>query len=179
MMSLDWIAIARPYAKAVFELGIAHQALRSWSESLLKLAVIAQQPEAVFFIKRPDVLPEQAAKVFIHVAGLSELNQKHLIQLLAKVGRLGALPAIQVLYEHFRADYEKTIDVQVSSFEPLTDAQQQTLILALKKRLQRDVYLHVDIDKTLLGGAIVHAGDLVVDGSVRGKLHRLNDEVMK
>lgn len=179
MMSLDWITIARPYAKAVFESAIEVQTLKTWSERLNILAIVASQPEAVLFIKRPDVSPEKAANIFINVAGAGSEESARFIQLLANTDRLGALPAIHTLYESLRADYEKTIEAKVSSFEPLTDKQQETLALALKKRLKRDVHLTIQIDKSLLGGAIVHAGDLVVDGSVRGKLHRLNDEMMK
>lgn len=186
MMSLDWITIARPYAKAVFEVAIdsekASQALKDWSDVLNKLAFIADQPEIVFFIKRPDVSPEEMVETFVDVAELSHKekdDQKRFVELLAQTGRLGALPAIQNLYEKLRADYEKTIEANVVSFDPLTDAQQESLAMALKTRLKRDVHLTVQIDKSLLGGAIVCAGDIVVDGSVRGKLNRLNDEMMK
>ncbi len=185
-MSLDWISIARPYAKAAFELAVENQTLKAWSETLGTLALVANQPEAVIFMKRPDVSTEKAAEAFIDVLDIPAKSTddhnkeiKNFVQLLAQTKRLGALPAIQSLYEHMRADYEKTIEANVVSFEKLTKAQQDDLALALKKRLKRDVNLTVEIDKALLGGAIVHAGDLVVDGSIRGKLHRLNEEMMK
>jgi F-type H+-transporting ATPase subunit delta len=182
MMSLDWISIARPYAKAVFELALSKsdsKQLKIWSEKLNVLAIIASQPEAILFIKRPEVTPEKATNTFIEVAEEKDPEAKNFIQLLAKTGRLGALPAIYRLYENLRADYEKTIEASVVSFEKLTTVQQDELASALKKRLKREVHLTVEVDKSLLGGAIVHAGDLVVDGSIRGKLHRLNEEMMK
>lgn len=180
MMSLDWISIARPYAKAVFELGVKHQSLKAWSETLGALATVANNSTMKFFINRPDTLPEKAADVFINVLNIKSTDDAaNFIQLLAKTNRLEALPAIQQLYEELRAEYEKTIEAEVFSFEPLTPSQENTLALALKKRLKRDVNLTIQIDKSLLGGAVVHAGDLVVDGSVLGKLERLNNEMMK
>lgn len=178
MMSLDWITIARPYAKAIFELGMEQKTLKTWSQTLEKLALMMSQPEMLFFTKRPDISPQNAAAVFIEILKLTQESQ-HLVELLANTGRLGALPAIYALYEKLRADYEKTIHAEVATFEPLTKKQEEALITALKKRLNREVNLVVNIDKSLLGGVVVHAGDLVVDGSIRGKLRRLNDEMMK
>jgi len=180
MMSLDWMTVARPYAKAVFELAVSQKTLKLWSEILAKLAMIVEQRETMLFIKRPDILPEQVVELCLSVLEQPKNETvTHFVQLLAKANRLGALPAIQHLYEELHADYEKTVEVKVLSFESLTDTQEKTLSIALKKRLNRDVHLTVQIDKSLLGGVIVRAGDLVIDGSVQGKLHRLNDEMMK
>lgn len=180
MMSLDWITIARPYAKAVFEVGIEHQTLKAWSEILEQLAAIASQAEMVFFIKRPDISPEQLTEIFVEYANVKQNTVAvNFIQLLAQKGRLGALPAIQQLYDDLRAEYEKTMEANVTSFEAMTEQQQTILVAALKKRLKRDVHLNIQVDSSLLGGVIVNAGDFVIDGSIRGKLYRLNDEMMK
>ncbi len=180
MNSLDWITVARPYAKAIFEVAIdtGGKALNEWSGVLSQLSFVASQPNVVFFIKRPDILPEESAAVFSSV--LDEKNKlgRQFLKLLAETGRLGALPAIHNLYEQLRADYEKTIEATVTVFEPLTSAQQNALTEALAKRLKRDVHLTTTVNKDLLGGAIVRAGDFVVDGSVLGKIQRLSDEMM-
>lgn len=181
MDSLDWITVARPYAKAVFETAIDSKgkAIHEWSDVLAELSFVANQPEVVFFIKRPDILPEDAVAVFSSVLGKKNELTMRFLALLAEKGRLGALPAIHELYEQLRADYEKTVDASVTVFKPLSETQQAALITALKKRLKRDVHLTVHVDKSLLGGAIVKAGDLVMDGSVLSKIHRLSDEMMK
>jgi F-type H+-transporting ATPase subunit delta len=186
MDSLDWITVARPYAKAVFEAAIDEEgkALAEWSVILEELSFVASQPNVTFFIKRPDILPDESAAVFSSILNLDNKNKKNevverFLQLLAKAGRLGALPAIHYLYEQLRADYEKTIEASVIVFEPLTKEQEKALTASLKKRLNRDVHLTTQVDKSLLGGAIVKAGDLVMDGSVRGRMHRLSDEMMQ
>ena len=142
---------------------------------------MANQSEVAFFIKRPDILPDESAAVFSSILDGENKNSEvveRFLQLLAKTGRLGALPAIHYLYEQLRADYEKTIEATVIAFEPLTKDQEMALAAALKKRLNRDVHLTTQVDKSLLGGAIVRAGDLVMDGSVLGRIHRLSDELM-
>ena len=101
----------------------------------------------------------------------------HLVGLLADNKRLQALPDIYLQYEALRAEQEKTLTAKVSSFAVLTSAQQQHLISSLSQRLQRQVTLDVSIDTSLLGGAVIRAGDLVIDGSVRGKLNKLSSNL--
>lgn len=179
MMSLDWISVARPYAKAVFETAVDNNALKSYSDTLKNLAEIAILPEIQFCMKTPEVTSAQMVEIFSQAAGLSTGPLQSFVKIVVNVGRLGALPAIYTLYEKYRADYEKTIEAYVDTFAPLTEKQQVALTLSLKKRFNREVTLQMHIDESLLGGAVVRVGDFVVDGSVRGKLHRLNDEMMK
>lgn len=180
MDSLDWITVARPYAKAAFEVAIdaGGKSLQQWSDILAKLSCAASQPEVMFFVKRPDILPNESAAVFASVLGKKDESVERFIQLLAHTKRLGALPAIHMLYEQLRADYEKTIEANVIAFEPLTKQQEEALVSVLKKRLKRDIKLTTQVDKDLLGGAIVKAGDLVMDGSLRGRMDRLSEEMM-
>ncbi len=180
MDSLDWITVARPYAKAVFEaaIDVGGKSMGEWSDILAKLSVAATEPGVLFFIKRPDILPAEAAAVFSSVLNEKNKMAEQFLQLLAQTKRLGALPAIHMLYEQLRADYEKTVEANVTTFEPLTEQQQEALISALKKRLKRDIKLTTQVDKKLLGGVIVEAAGLVMDGSLRGRMQRLNEEMM-
>lgn len=181
MDSLDWITVARPYAKAVFESAVdaGGSAITEWSDILAKLASAANQPEVQFFIKRPDILPEELTAVFSSILSKKNESVERFIQLLAQTKRLGALPAIQILYEELRAEYERTVEASVTTFEPLTEKQEAELIAALKRRLKRDIHLTTQVDKSVLGGAIVEAAGLVMDGSIRGRMHRLSEEMMR
>lgn len=110
------------------------------------------------------------------VSAASEAEQTaahQLLSLLVENKRVGLLPDIKVIFDSLRQEAEKTITVQVQSFSPLSIAQQNALIAQLSQRLQRQVALEQSVDASLLGGAIIHAGDLVIDGSVRGKLNKL------
>ncbi len=92
---------------------------------------------------------------------------------LAENRRLGLLPEIAAQFEVLRAEIENVADVRIISAVQLNEAQQQRFAAALRKRLQRDVRLQCEVDPSLIGGAIVRAGDFVIDGSLKARLERL------
>ena len=104
---------------------------------------------------------------------------KNFLNVLAENGRLNVLAEIAELYEQHRAEAEKTVEAEVTSAFPLSDAQKQQLIDALKNRLGRDVSLVTKTDENIIGGAIVRAGDLVIDGSVSSQLEKLGNSLMR
>jgi len=177
-MSTETTTIARPYAKAVFEYAVDDSSLQNWSDMLSLMATISLDPHAINFITSPDVTTEQQAQFLLEVCG-DKLNDKgkNFIHLLAHNKRLLALPEIKALFEVERAEFEKTLAVNVISFSELSDAQQEKLSESLSKRFKRQVSIDVEIDKSLLGGAIIRAGDVVIDASVRGKLNNLSTEL--
>ncbi|MCL5272322.1 MAG: F0F1 ATP synthase subunit delta [Gammaproteobacteria bacterium] len=170
----DSTTIARPYAKAIFEHALAEKNLAQWSEHLLMLAQTVLNPQASQFIGNPAATEEQHIELLQAVCGgKNNESLNNLITLLATNKRLMLLPEIKVLYDAHRAEQEKTLDVDVISFSTVSSTQEQQLIDSLSKRLQRKVSLKISIDPSLLGGAVIRAGDLVIDGSVRGKLNKL------
>ncbi|MDI1351704.1 MAG: F0F1 ATP synthase subunit delta [bacterium] len=172
----DSTTIARPYAKAIFEHALAENKLAQWSEYLHALAQTVLTPQAAQFIANPASTDEQHIDLLQSVSGSAHQSYEslnNLIHLLAVNKRLMLLPEIKSLYEIHRAEQEKTLDVDVISFSSVSPEQQQQMITSLSKRLQRKVSLNISIDPSLLGGAVIRAGDLVIDGSVRGKLNKL------
>lgn len=173
----DSTTIARPYAKAIFEYALAEKKLAEWSAHLITLAQAVLNSEAAQFIENPASTVEQHSELLQALVKTKSTKNDpvtNLIALLATNKRLMLLPEISALYEIHRAEQEKTLDVEVRTFFGLSAAQQEQLIKSLSKRLQRQVSLNIHIDPTLLGGAIIRAGDLVIDGSVRGKLNKLS-----
>jgi F-type H+-transporting ATPase subunit delta len=166
--------IARPYAQAVFELAKAEKNFAGWSDAVQLLAIIATDPEAAEWLASPRVAATQKAALLIDVAGerLSPAG-KNLVQVLAHNQRLPALAEIARLYEALRNDAEGVVEAVMISAQPATEEQKAKVTAALKARLGREVHLACKIDESLLGGAIIRAGDLVIDGSARGKLGRL------
>ena len=170
----EFTTIARPYAQAVFKLAQQNRALPAWSEMLGLAAVVATDPSLRKLLDNPRVTSAQLAELFVDVCG-ERLNEdgRNLVRLLAERRRLTVLPEIYGLYEQFKNEAEGAIKAQLITAFPATDAQKQTIAAALKQRFGREVQLEYITDPTLMGGAIVRAGDLVIDGSVRGKLTRL------
>ena len=177
----DSITIARPYAKAIFQHALAEKKLAEWSNYLLVLAQVVVDERAAQFISNPASTTEQHLDVFHEICAKSGIQLpavNNLIALLATNKRLMLLPEIKVLFEQHRAEQEKTLEVDFISFSSVSAVQQQQLVESLSQRLQRKVSLNVTIDPSLLGGGVIRAGDLVIDGSVRGKLNKLSTSLV-
>jgi F-type H+-transporting ATPase subunit delta len=173
----DKSTIARPYAKAAFEAaGTAR--LGPWAQALRAAAGVVTDPRVGRLLGNPRVLPGQLADLVIDVAGggLDE-HGRNFIRLLADNRRLDCLPAIAKRFEQLKAEAEGTIDVAVTSAVPLSAAQRGELCAALERRLKRTVRLQCATDPQLIGGAVLRAGDLVIDGSLLARLHRIAYEL--
>lgn len=171
----DLSTIARPYAKAVFELASSAGALDAWSEMLELLAAISVDDHMQSFASNPKYTSDQVSDLILGVAGDKLTDQgKNIVKLLAENHRVNTLPDIAALFEMFKAEAEGTVDVEVKSVEPLTEQHKQELGASLRKKLGRDVRMTFELDSTLIGGALITAGDLVIDGTVRGRLEKLS-----
>lgn len=173
-MSADYNPIARPYARAVFQLARDRGELEAWSETVELLGAIAADDDVHALLASPGLSPDQAERLILDIAGEHLGDEgRNLVRQLAANRRLIALPAIAEQYRDLRAAEEGTLDARLIAAGPVDDKLRERLENALGKRLQRDVRLSSEVDETLLGGAVIRAGDLVIDGSVRGRLNRL------
>jgi len=172
----ETLTIARPYAQAAFLFASEHHALKDWSEMLELLAAVASDPTMAQVIDNPQLTETQVADLFISIGG-ERIDEKcqNFIRLLAENGRLQLLPDIAAAFEVQRREAEHTVQAQLVTAYPASESQKDAVIAALKKRLERDIELDCTTDSSLLGGAIIRAGDLVIDGSVLGKLERLGN----
>jgi F-type H+-transporting ATPase subunit delta len=168
------LTVARPYARAVFEIAREADALAGWSEFLARARLAAADERIQGLIGNPAVSRDELARLFNELAGESAGEHgANFIRVLADNGRMAWLPEIATEYESLRAEAENVVDVQLTSAVELDAAQRESFANSLRKRLGRDVRLHCDTDEKLLGGAIIRAGDLVIDGSLLGRLERL------
>ncbi len=166
--------IARPYARAAFEFAQTNGTFKQWSEALSIAAAVVTDPSVAKLLNHPRVTAAQLVELIAQVAGSSlDGSAQNFVATLAHNRRLGLLPHIAKMYEVLRADVERVADVDVISAVPLDATQQQRLTAALQTRLKRSVRLHCSVDASLMGGAIVRSGDLVIDGSVKERLGRL------
>lgn len=173
------VTIARPYAKAAFDYARERKTFAAWSQLLTTGAAVVADDRVAKLLNSPRVSPAELAGMIADIAGVADEQGRNFLGTLAANRRLGLLTEIAAMFETLRAEVENVADVQVTSAVALDDAQRNRLIAALKKRLNRDVRLHVDIDSSLLGGAIVRSGDLVIDGSLRSRLQRLADTMAR
>lgn len=171
--------IARPYASAVFDLAKDSGELDRWSRMLAFAATAASDDTLADYLDSP--VPAKAkVEALIAVCG-DELNDvgQRFISVLAQNKRLDLLVEILAQFEEFKAMAEQILDVEVVSAQPLTEAQQASLTASLKARFDREVAMVTSVDESLLGGAIIRAGDTVIDGSVKGKIGKLAEGVLR
>ena len=165
--------VARPYAQAAFDLAREAGTLAKWSDMLGFAAVVSADEAMREAIDSPNLLVTEQADLFVQVCD-EQLDDegRNFVKLLAENRRLTLFPEIAELYEELRADAEGTLEATVISAKPMSDAQQKEMADALKARFNREVVLQVEVDESIVGGAIIRAGDTVIDGSVRGKLEK-------
>jgi F-type H+-transporting ATPase subunit delta len=170
--------IARPYAKAAFEYARDAKAFAQWSSGLKSAAQIVADPRVAELTKNPQWSQADLVSIITDVAGGSlDSGMQNFVRVLAENHRLLLLPEITARYEELRSEVENTIDVEVISAVALNAAQADKFKQALSTRLKRQVRMQNSVDATLLGGAVVRAGDLVIDGSLKGRLQRLATEL--
>lgn len=165
--------LARPYAKATFEAAKAASNVAAWSQSLATLAAVSLEEKVQSLLVNPASTASQKVEMIVNVAPEEGAMVKNLLSALAEQNRLTLLPEVSEQVEKFRADEEQSVNVTVSSAFALNAKQEDRLKEKLKTKLGRDVQLVTEIDKSLIGGVIIRTDDLVIDGSVTGKLTKL------
>jgi len=170
----DLSTLARPYAKAVFELARDGKSLKEWSAQLAAISEAVANPQLSQLIGHPALSRAELADV-LGKALSKDLNAEgqSLIKLLTDNNRLSTAAAIAEQFEALRADAEARVEVEVTTAAKVEKVQQDALASAIRKRLDRDVAIAWNTDESLVAGAVIRAGDMVIDGSVRGELERL------
>jgi len=170
--------LARPYAKAAFEFASAAGTTESWSKMLNLAAIAVEVPEVAALLNDPRLTSESKVQGLVRLLG-DDADEafRNYVQTLGENDRLSVLPTVWELYEDIKAQAEKTLEAEVETAFELSNAQLQTLAAALSKRLDRTVNLQQVVNPALIGGVLIRAGDVVVDGSVRGKLSQLAESL--
>ena len=179
--------IARPYAKAVFEIANEAGDLANWSKSLDIAGQLLADSALVEYLGNPEFNNEQRLEFLTGLfkkAGAKVLKGgdskgTNFLKLLLENRRLAVLPEIAEHFEALKAKVENTVDAVVTSATKLSKKQVGDIAAALKKRLGCDVNVETEIDENLIGGAVIRAGDVVIDGSLRARLEGLATALVK
>ena len=162
---------ARPYARAVFEMAQEAGVLPQWSAQLAAMSAVVAAEGSASLLSHPRMTKEQKADVFAEIAGDALNDQgRNLLKVLAEYDRFILVPEIASIFEEMKAEAEGAVEAEIVSAQAMTDDQQRTIAAALQKRLGREVKLVAKVDPSLMGGAVIRAGDLVIDGSIQSRL---------
>ena len=175
--------VARPYAQAAFEVAREQAALAELSESLAAARALLEDGRVVAFLAAPSLNDGQRLEflqgLFADAVGKDSVfaggsdRGTNFFRLLIENGRVDALPEISAQFEALKAKAENTVDAVITSAAPLSAAQQRAMADSLRERLGCDVDVTTEIDENLIGGAVIRAGDVVIDGSLRARLDGL------
>jgi F-type H+-transporting ATPase subunit delta len=181
----DTSTIARPYAKALFDLANGERKLAAWSEALGAAAAVVADAGAKRALANPALDDAARATLVGSIAGaikggelLTASAGKNFLQLLAENGRLTVLPEIAAQFDALKAEAENKVNVTVTSATPVDDKLAEQIKKSLEKKLGRVVELTLAVDAALIGGAVIQADDMVIDGSVRTRLQRLIEAIV-
>jgi len=170
--------LARPYAKAAFELAQDEQALARWDDMLSLASSIAADHSMVKLLDSPDVSSDQTVSIITEAGGEAfDGRFQDFLSVLAVNGRLPLLPSVTGQYRRLRDRAERRLSVKVVSAIALDEDQAGRLQDALARRFECEIELENEIDTGVIGGAVVYAGDQVIDGSLRGRLQKLSNSL--
>jgi len=172
--------LARPYAKAAFSLAQEASALDSWQSMLDLASQIAGDPAVAAVLGNPLVSPGQAISLLNSVAGERfDEGFRPFLGVLGANRRLPLLAEITALFSRLKQAAERRLHVRVVAAQALDVEQASRLSDALARRFDCAIEIDSVIDRGLLGGAVVYAGDQVIDGSLRGRLARLSQALAR
>lgn len=184
----DKNTIARPYAKAAFELAKDAGTLDQWASALDVGRSLLADGSVAKFLSTPKMSDAErlefltgliaAAGDKASVLGGGDKTGTNFLRLLLEYDRISVLPEIAAHFAALKAEIENTIDVTVTSAAPLSSAQQQAIVKSLRQRLGSNVKLSTEVNENLIGGAVIRAGDVVIDGSLRSRLEKLSNALI-
>jgi F-type H+-transporting ATPase subunit delta len=166
--------LARPYAVAAFKRAKETSNAALWSDNLSFMASVMRTPEIDAMVGNPKFSKNSLTELMLDICkGHIGAEAVNFLKLLIKNNRLGLLPKIATIFEELKAEAEGYIDVAVLTAFPFAKEDEKKFATVLEKTLNKKVHMNVAIDKSLIGGVLVRAGDRVIDGSIKGQLQNL------
>ncbi|MDE0158003.1 MAG: F0F1 ATP synthase subunit delta [Gammaproteobacteria bacterium] len=177
---LENSTIARPYATAVFELAQETGRVQEWSATLELLGMLAADSAMRQLMTNPKVSRDQLRDLVFDVCGDGlDGPGRNLARLLVQGDRLQYTQNIKTQYEQMRAAAEGKVDVEVVTPYSLDEQQQAGIAESISERLGKQVNIKTSVDEALIGGAVIRAGDSIIDASLRGRLSELHNELVR
>ena len=170
--------LARPYARAAFESARKADLLGEWSESLGALAAVSLEPKILGVLKSPALSGSNQVEILVTIFGKSIPDGvARFLNILSLNRRLPLLPIIHSLFEEYKANLQKVVDVELFTAFEVNEELHEKLSENLARHLEREVNVRQNLDPGLIGGVLIKAGDTVIDGSIRGRLAMLSEAI--
>jgi len=174
----ETLTLARPYARAAFESARASNALAAWSDKLAFAAQVIGDARVRAIVGDPRLSNAGLVNLLLPQDEAADAPFARFLGLLVDNRRVSLLTDIAALFEELKRESERVLRVTLRSASEIPATQAEAIKVALKKRFAREIDMQQRIDPSVIGGAVIDAGDVVIDGSVRGRLARLESALM-
>ena len=166
--------LARPYAAAVFKRAKESNATEKWSQNLAFMSAVLSDEEISVVVDNPKVNNAKLSALMLDICQ-EQVDEEgaNFLKLLVQNKRLTLVPYIANLFEAYKAEDEGYVEVEVTTAYAFSKEEKQSFASTLEKTLGKKVHMNVSVDKSLIGGVLVRAGDKVIDGSIRGQLQHM------
>ncbi len=166
--------LARPYAAAAFKRAQETGTTEKWSKSLAFMSAVLNDKEMAVIVDNPKISKERLSALMLDIChDQVEVENANFLKLLIQNNRLTLAPTIAELFEVYKAENEGYVEVEVATAFAFSKEEKKSFTLALEKTLGKKVHINVTVDKSLIGGVLVRAGDRVIDGSIKGQLQHM------
>jgi F-type H+-transporting ATPase subunit delta len=173
------VAVAhRMYARALFEAAREEGQLATAAEDLAALArAIEEVPELRAILRNPQIDPPEKAELLDQVTEGADDLVRNFVRLVAEKGRAGELVEMNVELEALVAREQNRLDVELTTAYELSEDEAGSIVDKIEQASGRTVEATRSVDPGLIGGFVLQVGSFRADGSVRGRLERLRQEL--
>ena len=165
-------AVARRYAKAVFELAQQDRDHEAWERRLTLIRELFADERVASILKNPTVASEARERLISKTPGFDR-EAANLARLLVEAGRIDDAAEIGEEFQRLGDEAAGRVRATATTAVELTAADRDRISRQLSKRMQKDVRLSVVVDPRILGGLRVQFGDHVIDATVASRLQQL------
>ena len=175
----ELLTTARPYAKALFKTAKDQSTLDEYFEMLNNLNLVVNEEEVKNLMTNDSFDNKSKFKILSEILKDSaDDNFIRFIKLLIENNRLLVTSEILGLYNLYWQEERSLKTAIIDTAYELSGDQLESVKTALEKRFNKKVVIEQNIDATLLAGAIVRVDDLVIDGSLKEQLRKLETQLI-
>ncbi len=177
----DLRLVVEGYAQALLAVAKSEAAVDRVEEELTELRnTFSKNHELISFLKDPKITEEGKRKAVAELLGTQVSHLVHFqIGLAIEQGRAPLLPAIIDQFFSLTSESRKKITAKVTTAIPLSDSATQKMEATLSELVGEAVFLKMSVDPDILGGIMVHLGDRIIDGSLKGQLDQLREGISR
>ncbi|MFZ4503407.1 MAG: F0F1 ATP synthase subunit delta [Methylovulum sp.] len=166
--------LARPYAQAVFKRAVETDSIEKWSEQLFFISEVMSDHEIKSLVINPKVNIDKTLGLVLDICqDYVDEEASNFIKLLFENKRLSLMPSILSLFESLKSEHGGYLHADVLTAYDLSAEALDNLSNSLALALGKKIHINVILDKSLIGGVLIRAGDIIIDGSIRGQLQQM------